>query len=178
MRQQRHVLLHSSSNVHRKKLLKTISAHKYKQLYTIDGPFCQSPIVHIDANSVKSNSHHETYPRCREERQPRNSKQSSGDFSASHLAVTGLVKKSASWSAVPTFTTFNTPLLTLSCILQDPGKSVPNDDGMEKPVEPSRSDYLQKDYGLSLSSQEWKSGAAEHDRSGKLEVNSWDSLQN
>ena len=26
-----------------------------------------------------------------------------------------------------------------------------------KPVEPSRSDYLQKDYGRSWSSQEWKS---------------------
>ena len=31
--------------------------------------------------------------------------------------------------------------------------------------------------GAPWSSQEWKSGAAEHDRSGKLEVNSWDSLQ-
>ena len=39
------------------------------------------------------------------------------------------------------------------------------------------SDYLQEDYGRFLSSQEWKSGAAEHDRSGKPEVNSWDSLQ-
>ena len=31
--------------------------------------------------------------------------------------------------------------------------------------------------GRSWSSQEWKSGAAEHGRSGKPEVNSWDSLQ-
>ena len=46
-----------------------------------------------------------------------------------------------------------------------------------KLVETSRSDYLQEDYGRSWSSQEWKSGAAEHDRSGKPEVNSWDSLQ-
>ena len=44
-------------------------------------------------------------------------------------------------------------------------------------METSRSDYLQEDYGRSWSSQEWKSGAAEHDRSGKPEVNSWDSLQ-
>ena len=44
-------------------------------------------------------------------------------------------------------------------------------------METSRSDYLQKDYGRSWSSQEWKSGAAEHDRSGKPEENSWDSLQ-
>ena len=36
---------------------------------------------------------------------------------------------------------------------------------------------LQKDYGLSWSSQEWKSGDGEHDRSGKPEENSWDSLQ-
>ena len=46
-----------------------------------------------------------------------------------------------------------------------------------KLVEPSRSDYLQKDYGRSWSSQEWKSGAAERDWSGKPEENSWDSLQ-
>ena len=60
---------------------------------------------------------------------------------------------------------------------QDPGKSVPSDDRTGKLVEPSRPDYLQEDYGRSWSSQEWKSGAAEHDRSGKPEVNSWDSLQ-
>ena len=60
---------------------------------------------------------------------------------------------------------------------QDPGKSVLSDDRTEKLVEPSRSDYIQEDYGRSWSSQEWKSGAAEHDRSGKPEGNSWDSLQ-
>ena len=52
-----------------------------------------------------------------------------------------------------------------------------SDDRTGKPVETSRSDYSQEDYGQSWSSQEWKSGAAEHDRSGKPEVNSWDSLQ-
>ena len=60
---------------------------------------------------------------------------------------------------------------------QDPGKSVPSGDRTGQPVETSRSDYLQEDYGRSWSSQEWKSGAAEHDRSGKPEENSWDSLQ-
>ena len=60
---------------------------------------------------------------------------------------------------------------------QDPERSVPIDDRTVKPVETSRSDYLQEDYGRSWSAQEWKSGAAEHDRSGKPEVNSWDSLQ-
>ena len=60
---------------------------------------------------------------------------------------------------------------------QDPGKSVPSDDRTVKPVETSRSDYSQEDYGRSWSSQEWKSGAAEHDRSGKPEGISWDSLQ-
>ena len=44
-------------------------------------------------------------------------------------------------------------------------------------MEPSRSDYTQEDYGRSWSSQEWKSGAAEHDRSGKPEGISWDALQ-
>ena len=60
---------------------------------------------------------------------------------------------------------------------QDPERSVPIDDRTEKPVETSRSDYLQKDYGRSWSSQEWKSGAGERDRSGKPDENSWDSWQ-
>ena len=51
------------------------------------------------------------------------------------------------------------------------------DDRTGQPVETSRSDYLQKDYGLSWSSQEWKSGDGEHDRSGQPDRNSWDSLR-
>ena len=46
-----------------------------------------------------------------------------------------------------------------------------------KPVQPSQSDYTQDDYGRSWSSQEWKSGAAEHDRPGQPEEISWDSLR-
>ena len=60
---------------------------------------------------------------------------------------------------------------------QDPGKSAPSDDRTEKPVQPSQPDYTQEDYGRSRSSQEWKSGAAEHDRSGKPELTSWNTLQ-
>ena len=60
---------------------------------------------------------------------------------------------------------------------QDPGKTAPSDDRTGKPVQPSQPDYTQEDYGLSWSSQEWKSGDAEHDRSGKPEGISWDSLQ-
>ena len=59
---------------------------------------------------------------------------------------------------------------------QDPERYV-LDDRTGQPVETSRSDYLQKDYGRSWSSQEWKSGAGERDRSGKPEENSWDSFQ-
>ena len=58
---------------------------------------------------------------------------------------------------------------------QDPERHV-LDDGTGQPVETSRSDYLQKDYGLSWSSQEWKSGDGEHDRPGQPDKNSWDSL--
>ena len=50
------------------------------------------------------------------------------------------------------------------------------DDRTGQPAEVSRSDYLQKDYGLSWSSQEWKSGDGEHDRSGQPVQNSWDSI--
>ena len=60
---------------------------------------------------------------------------------------------------------------------QDPGKSVLIDDRMGTLVETSRSDYTQEDYGRSWSSQEWKSGAAEQDRSGKLDETSLDILQ-
>ena len=59
---------------------------------------------------------------------------------------------------------------------QDPERHV-LDDRTVKPVETSRSDYLQKDYGLSWSSQEWKRGDGEHDRSGKPEEMSWYTLQ-
>ena len=51
---------------------------------------------------------------------------------------------------------------------QDPERSVPSDTRTVKRVE-SRSDYSQKDYGLSWSFQEWKSGDGEHDRSGNFE---------
>ena len=60
---------------------------------------------------------------------------------------------------------------------QDPGKSAPSDDRTGKPVQPSQPDYSKEDYGRSWSSQEWKSGAAEHDRSGKPEEISWETLQ-
>ena len=46
-----------------------------------------------------------------------------------------------------------------------------------KLVQPSRPDYTQEDYGQSWSSQEWKSGVAEPDRSGKPEEISWETLQ-
>ena len=60
---------------------------------------------------------------------------------------------------------------------QDPGKSVASDDRSEKPENASPPGYSKEDYGRSWSSQEWKSGAAEHDRSGKPETISWDILQ-
>ena len=58
---------------------------------------------------------------------------------------------------------------------QDPEKHV-LDDRAGQPVETSRSNYSQKDYGLSWSSQERKSGDGEHDRPEQPDKNSWDSL--
>ena len=58
---------------------------------------------------------------------------------------------------------------------QDPEQLV-LDDRAGKPVETSRSNYSQE-YGSSWSSQVWKSGYEEHDRSGKPGENSWDSLE-
>ena len=60
---------------------------------------------------------------------------------------------------------------------QDPGKYVASDDRSVKPENSSPPGYSKEDYGRSWSSQEWKSGAAEHDRSGKLETTSWNTLQ-
>ena len=60
---------------------------------------------------------------------------------------------------------------------QDPERSVPIDDRTVKLVEKSRSDYIQEDYGRSWSSQKWKSGDGERDRSEKPEGVSWDALQ-
>ena len=54
---------------------------------------------------------------------------------------------------------------------QDPGKSVVSDDRSGKLEQPSPPGYSTEDYGRSWSSQEWNSGAAEHDRSGKPEEN-------
>ena len=59
---------------------------------------------------------------------------------------------------------------------QDPEQPV-LDDRSGKPEKPSPPGYSKEDYGQSWSSQEWKSGAAEHDRSGKPEKISWDMLQ-
>ena len=50
---------------------------------------------------------------------------------------------------------------------QDPGKSVAVDDRPGKPERRSPPGYSKEDYGQSWSSQEWKIGAAAHDRSGK-----------
>ena len=60
---------------------------------------------------------------------------------------------------------------------QDPGKSVAGDVRSGKPERPSPPGYSKEDYGQSWSSQEWKSGVAEHDRSGKPEKTSGDILQ-
>ena len=60
---------------------------------------------------------------------------------------------------------------------QDPGKSVASDDRSGKPEKPSPPGYSKEDYGQSWSSQEWKSGAAEHDRSEKPDKTSWNAVQ-
>ena len=64
-----------------------------------------------------------------------------------------------------------------SCGYQDLEKSVAGDDRSGKPERPSPPGYSKDDYGQSWSSQEWKSGAAAHERSGKHEKTSWDKLQ-
>ena len=50
---------------------------------------------------------------------------------------------------------------------QDPGKSFASDDRSVKPEKPSPPGYSKDDCDQSWSSQEWKSGAAADDQSGK-----------
>ena len=78
-------------------------------------------------------------------------------------------------SAVSSSTSSNPGKTSYGC--QDPGKSVACDDRSGKPERPSPPGYSKEDYGQSWSSQEWKSGAAEHDRSGKPEEISWNTMQ-
>ena len=59
---------------------------------------------------------------------------------------------------------------------QDPGKSVVVDDRSGQPDRLSPVGYSKMDYGRSWSSQEWKSEAAEHDRSGKPDEISWNAV--
>ena len=63
------------------------------------------------------------------------------------------------------------------CGYQDPGNSVVVDDRSGQPDRLSPAGYSKLDYGRSWSSQEWKSEAAAHDRSGKLDGTSWDEVQ-
>ena len=44
-------------------------------------------------------------------------------------------------------------------------------------LRPSPQGYSKEDYGQSWSSQEWKSGASAHDRSGRPDETSWDMMQ-
>ena len=60
---------------------------------------------------------------------------------------------------------------------QDPGKSVVVDDRSGQLDRLSPAGYSKSDYDRSWSSQEWKSGVAAHDRSGKPEKTSWDMMK-
>ena len=60
---------------------------------------------------------------------------------------------------------------------QVPGRSVVVDDRSGKPDSFSSTGYSKWDYDRSWSSQEWKSEVTAHDRSGKLDGNSWEKMQ-
>ena len=60
---------------------------------------------------------------------------------------------------------------------QDPWKSVVADERSGQLVRLSPTGYSKMDYGRSWSSQEWKSEAAAHDRSGQSDGTSWTMVQ-
>ena len=87
-----------------------------------------------------------------------------------------MMNLSARMPSVVSSSTSSTPGMT-SYGYQDVGKSIASDDRSGKLENSSPPGYSKEDYGRSRSSQEWKRGAAEHDRSGKPETTSWDILQ-
>ena len=60
---------------------------------------------------------------------------------------------------------------------QDPWNAVVVDDRSGQPDRLSPAGYSKLDYGRSWSSQEWKSEATAHDRSGKPDKTSWNEVQ-
>ena len=60
---------------------------------------------------------------------------------------------------------------------QDPGKSVVVDDRSGQPDRLSPTGYSKSDYDRSWSSQGWKSEVTAHDRSGKPDETSWNTVQ-
>ena len=87
-----------------------------------------------------------------------------------------MMNLTARMASVVSSSTSSNPVRTW-CGHQDPGESVAVDDRSGKPDRLSPAGYSQEDYGRSWSSQEWKSGAAAHDRSRKPEKTSWDMMQ-
>ena len=87
-----------------------------------------------------------------------------------------MMNLTARMSSVVSSSTSSNPVRT-SYGYQDHGKSVAGDDRSGKPERPSPPGYSKEDYGQSWSSQEWKSGAATHDRTGNYEKTSWDMMQ-
>ena len=87
-----------------------------------------------------------------------------------------MMNLTARMPSVVSSSTSSNPVRTLYGY-QDPGKSVAGDDRSGKPERPSPPGYSKEDYGQSWSSQEWKSGAAAHDRSGQPEKTSWEMMQ-
>ena len=74
-----------------------------------------------------------------------------------------MMNLTARLSSVVSSSTSSNPGRT-SCEYQDLGKSVASADRSGKPENSSPPGYSKEDYGRSWSSQEWKSGAAEHDQ--------------
>ena len=77
-----------------------------------------------------------------------------------------MMNLTARMPSVVSFSTSSNPEMT-SYGYQNPGKFVASDDRSGKTDQASPPGYSKEDYGRSWSSQEWKSGAAEQDRSGK-----------
>ena len=108
-------------------------------------------------------------------------------FNISHFSSTActaaMAKRAQQGSGEERVTAKSRPMMNLTNPgrtwygYQDPEKSVAVDDRSGKPDRPSPAGYSKEDYGRSWSSQEWKSGAAAHDRSEKPEKTSWDAMQ-
>ena len=102
-------------------------------------------------------------------------------FNISHFSSTActaaMAKRAQQESGEERVIAKSRPMMNLTARMPSVVSSSTSSNPERTSEKPSQQGYSKEDYGQSWSSQEWKSGAVEHDRSGKPEKTSWDTMQ-